>query len=251
MLANPYDAGRGRGVGVNKRLFSPGVVRPRRVRTVSSDAAGVQAYVTVRRAYDTVAEDYATLIPDTSPESALDLAMIDAFVAAVGADGRVLDAGCGAGRMARYLADRDVAVEGIDLSPGMVAMARRAHPDLAFAVGSIDDLPSRSDSFDGVMMWYSTIHTPPEGQPRLYREASRVLRPGGHLIVGFQAGTGIHDTSATYRRYGHDVDLVRYRFTVDRVAEWIAAVGLHETCRLVRRPQGAERDDQAVLIARA
>jgi cyclopropane fatty-acyl-phospholipid synthase-like methyltransferase len=62
----------------------------------------------VRHAYDTVAEDYATYLPDTRAEAFLDLAMIDAFAQAVtsGDDAHVLDGGCGAGRMSRYLAER-------------------------------------------------------------------------------------------------------------------------------------------------
>jgi len=73
----------------------------------------------VRRAYDTVAQDYAALLPDTRAESPLDLALVDAFAAAVtgSGTGRALDAGCGAGRMSRYLADRGVQVQGVDLSP--------------------------------------------------------------------------------------------------------------------------------------
>lgn len=209
-------------------------------------------YATVRAAYDTVAETYAEHIPDTRAEAPIDLAMVDAFIAATAAHAgaRVLDAGCGAGRMSRYLADRGVAVEGIDLSPGMVAMARRDHPDLSFSVASIADLPYPDGRFDGVLLWYSTIHTAPNGQPRLFAEAARILRPGGHLLVGFQSGRGVHDTAATYRRYGHDVTLVRHRFTADQVAGWLAAAGLQEVSRLVRRPAGREPDDQCVLMAR-
>ena len=59
----------------------------------------------VRHAYDEVAEDYATYLPDTRPEARLDLAMIDAFAEAgpSSKDAQILDAGCGAGRMSRYL----------------------------------------------------------------------------------------------------------------------------------------------------
>jgi SAM-dependent methyltransferase len=208
---------------------------------------------TVRDAYDTVAMDYAALLPDTRAEAPLDLAMIDAFAEVVtsGDDVRVLDAGCGAGRMSRYLAERGCLVEGVDLSPGMVAMARRDHPGLVFTVGSLTDLPYSDDRFAGVMLWYSIIHTPPTGLARIFAEASRVLRPGGHVLVGFQAGEGTRDVSAAYRRFGHEVQLERHLHTADQVAAQLEAAGLREVCRLVRRAQGGERDDQAVLLADA
>jgi ubiquinone/menaquinone biosynthesis C-methylase UbiE len=148
---------------------------------------------TVRDAYDTVAMDYATHLPDTRAEAALDLAMVDAFADVVtsGDYAGVLDAGCGAGRMSRYLAERGCLVQGVDLSPGMVAMARRDHHELVFTVGSLTDLPCSDDQFAGVMLWYSIIHTPPAGLARTFAEASRVLRPGGHVLVGSRPAKGL------------------------------------------------------------
>jgi SAM-dependent methyltransferase len=209
--------------------------------------------VGVRLAYDTVAETYVDVLPDTRAEAPLDLAMIDAFAEAVtvGDDPRVLDAGCGAGRMSRYLAERGCVVHGVDLSSGMVAIARRDHPNVKFTVGSLADLPYPDEQFAGVMLWYSTIHTPPAGQARLFAEAARVLRPAGYLLVGFQAGGGTRDVSAAYRQFGHEVRLERYLYTADQVASQVEAAGLREVCRLVRRAQGRERDDQAVLLAKA
>jgi SAM-dependent methyltransferase len=68
-----------------------------------------------RRFYDTVADSYAALLPDTSFESPLDLAVLAEFerrVAAGAASGtadaatpRVLDAGCGTGRVVSRLLD--------------------------------------------------------------------------------------------------------------------------------------------------
>jgi len=207
----------------------------------------------VRHAYDTVAEDYATYLPDTRAEAPLDLAMIDAFADAVtsGDDARVLDAGCGPGRMSLYLAERGCLVEGVDLSSNMVAMARRDHRDLAFTVGSLTDLPYPDNQFAGVMLWYSIIHTPPAGQARIFAEATRVLRPSGHLLVGFQSGDGTRDVSGAYRQLGHQIQLERHLYTADQVASQIEAAGLREVCRLVRRAQGKEKDDQAVLLAKA
>lgn len=107
------------------------------MRRVSSSPPDPFDFRSVRQAYDTVAEDYAAYLPDTRAESPLDLAMIDAFAQAVASDddARVLAAGCGAGRMSRYLAERGCFVEGVDLSSSMVAMARRDHHDLVFTVG--------------------------------------------------------------------------------------------------------------------
>ncbi|MGI5522384.1 class I SAM-dependent DNA methyltransferase [Micromonospora sp. CA-259024] len=223
------------------------------MRPVISSPSSPLDFRGVRRAYDTVAEDYATHLPDTRAEAPLDLAMIDTFAEAVTSDGHalVLDAGCGSGRMSRYLTERGCLVRGIDLSPGMVAMARRDHPDLVFTVGSLADLPYPDDRFAGVLLWYSTIHTPPAGQARVFAEAARVLRPSGHLLVGFQAGEGTRDVSGAYRRFGHEVHLERHLYTADQVAAEIEAAGLREECRLVRRARGRERDDQAFLLARA
>ena len=207
----------------------------------------------LRDAYDAVASDYAARLPDTRAEAAVDLAMVDAFAEAASSesDPLVLDAGCGTGRMSRYLADRSYQVTGIDLSPGMVAMARRDHPRLRFAVGSLAGLPYPDRRFAGVLLWYSIIHTPAEHQGRIFEEVARVLRPRGHVLVGFQSGEGVRDLSAAYRRFGHEVRLERHLYTPDQVAGQLQSVGLREVCRLVRRPQGSERDDQAMILARA
>jgi ubiquinone/menaquinone biosynthesis C-methylase UbiE len=223
------------------------------MRLVTSSPRDPLGIHSVRRAYDAVANDYATYLPDTRAEAPLDLAMIDAFIEAVGtsADVRVLDAGCGTGRMGRYVADRGCRVEGVDLSSNMVAMARRDQGDLVFTVGSLTDLPYPDDQFAGVMLWYSIIHTPPSGQQQIFDEVARVLRPGGHVLVGFQSGEGTRDLSQAYRQFGHELLLERHLYTADQVAATMLAAGLSEVCRLVRRAQGAERDDQAVLLAKA
>ncbi|WP_406829338.1 class I SAM-dependent methyltransferase [Pedococcus sp. KACC 23699] len=206
----------------------------------------------VRHAYDTVAGTYATHLPDTRAEAPIDLAMVDSFIEAVGTGdaAAVLDAGCGTGRMSRYLADRGCAVQGVDLSLGMVAEACRAHPDLPFAVAPLNDLPFEDDQFAGVLLWYSTIHTAPSGQAAIFAEVARVLRPGGHVLVGFQSGQGVREV-VSYRRFGHDVSLHRHLFTADEVASHLAAAGLTEVCRMQRAPVGREADGQAMVLARA
>ncbi|MDQ3577490.1 MAG: methyltransferase domain-containing protein [Actinomycetota bacterium] len=204
----------------------------------------------VRNAYDEGAEDLAARFRDVGVEAPLDLAMVDAFARAVlaGDDTRVLDAGCGGGRMSRYLVGQGCLVEGIDLSPEMISTARRDHPDLVFTVGSLSDLPYGDDEFAGVMLWYSIIHTPPAGLTRLFTEVTRVLRPAGYVLVGFQSGEGTRKVAWAYER---GIRLDRHLYTADHVASQLKAGGLTEVARLVRRARGDERDDQSFLLMQA
>jgi ubiquinone/menaquinone biosynthesis C-methylase UbiE len=205
----------------------------------------------VRSTYDTVAADYAARFRGTEPEQAVDLAMIDHFVSLLGADGNdVLDAGCGTGRMSRYLIDKGCRVRGVDLSPGMIAMAQRDHADIPTQVASITDLPFPDASFDAALYWYSIIHIADSDLAAVFREARRVLRPRGVVLVGFQAGEATHDIGASYRSLGYDVRLTRFDRTADQVAAVLQAAQFSEEARLVRRPV-TEKTDQAVLIARA
>lgn len=206
-----------------------------------------QSQESVRRSYDTVAADYARSMPDTSREHALDLAVLDAFIEMV--EGRlVLDAGCGAGRISRYLADRGVAVQGVDLSPRMIAQGRARHPDLDLSVASITELPHGDESFGGVVLWYSTIHLSDPELSQALEQTLRVLTPGGHLLIAFQSGVGTRRLFDGYP--GEDVTLVRYLRTTDEVAEQLTASGAAEVLRWERAGEGGDADDHTMLIHR-
>ena len=202
-----------------------------------------------RSTYDLVAGEYASRFPGTEPEQALDLAMIDHFVTQLPVSRDVLDAGCGTGRISRYLADRGCRVQGVDLSPGMIAMARRDHADIATRVASVTELPFPDARFDGILYWYSIIHVADRDLAAAFREARRVLRPGGVVLVAFQAGEGARDVAAGYRELGYDVTLTRFHRAAHQVSSSLGEAGFTEEARLVRRPL-AETDDQAFVFSR-
>ncbi|WP_431198133.1 class I SAM-dependent methyltransferase [Leifsonia xyli] len=143
-----------------------------------------------RTAYDIVAEDYAELLRDDLARSEYDRAMLGVFAERVAGSGGGLvgDLGCGPGRIAGYLARLGLDIVGIDLSPRMVEVARRDHPELRFEVGSMAALPFPDGALAGALAWYSIIHTPEERQDALFAEFARVTRPGGALLLAFQAG---------------------------------------------------------------
>jgi SAM-dependent methyltransferase len=201
----------------------------------------------VRATYDSVASSYADRIPGLSAESPLEIALIDRFAdAMVERAGRVLDAGCGPGRITDYLARRGVNVSGVDLSPGMVEVARAAYPALQFDVASIDALPCSDGELAGVLAWYSTIHTTVEHLPDIYREFARVLCSGGLLLLGFHAGIGAYRITHSY---GHDVDIDLQLFDADELEALLAEAGFTIEATLLRAPVGGEKRPQGFILA--
>lgn len=204
----------------------------------------------VRSAYDARADEYADAFRSTEPEQPVELAMVNHFAESLRGRRRVLDAGCGAGRFLPILADLGCEVEGLDLSPGLIRRARADHPSFATRVGTLTELPFESAEFDGYFSWYSTIHSADPDLERLLREAHRVLVPGGSILVAFQSGVGVQDLSESYRQRGHDLTLLRYLRSLERMAHELDSAGFTVTARLERAPVGDhETGNQAVLIA--
>jgi ubiquinone/menaquinone biosynthesis C-methylase UbiE len=93
---------------------------------------------------------------------------------------RVLDVGCGTGRLERALAGH-ARVWGVDASPGMLAQARKNAPRSAgFKLADAEKLPFKDSWFEGAVMWL-VVHL--VDRPRAFAEAHRVLEPAGRLAV--------------------------------------------------------------------
>jgi SAM-dependent methyltransferase len=87
---------------------------------------------------------------------------------------RVLDVGCGPGALAAAAAQRGARVTGVDLAEGMVAEARRRHPELEFVQADAERLPFADDTFDIAVGAFLVNHTP--DAEAAVRELRRVAR---------------------------------------------------------------------------
>jgi SAM-dependent methyltransferase len=95
---------------------------------------------------------------------------------------RVLDIGCGTGRLSAALAGQGIArVWGVDASAGMLAVAREKLPaGVGLKEGTAERLPFRDGWFDRAVMWL-VCHL--VDRPAAFREAARVLVPDGRFAV--------------------------------------------------------------------
>ena len=100
-------------------------------------------------------------------------------------EGRILDYGCGYGRlMAQLHAEGFQNLVGVDASEGMLAKARSLHPHLSFQRVDPPTLPFASDSFDAVLLFAVLTCIPgDDDQQALVDELCRVVRSGGFLYI--------------------------------------------------------------------
>lgn len=107
-----------------------------------------------------------------------------AALAAIAPHERVLDLACGSGLFAAHTLDRHPQQQlllGVDLSPAMLALATERCPHAAFVAADATQIPCADASFD-VVVCASALHYVDDATG-LLRQARRVLRPGGRLVL--------------------------------------------------------------------
>jgi demethylmenaquinone methyltransferase / 2-methoxy-6-polyprenyl-1,4-benzoquinol methylase len=173
-----------------------------------------------------------------------------ARVAIAGRNGvRVLDCACGTGSLTAALVRAGaLRVVGVDFSERMLEVARRRHPALEFLAADVLHLPFGDETFDAVTIGFGlrNLADPVAG----LREMTRVLRPGGRLVVleavpaegplrpvlGIAARLGPALVGRALGRapaYHYLSETVRSYATAAGVAGWLAEVG--------QAPVGVER----------
>ena len=128
------------------------------------------------------------------------------------AGARVLDAPCGAGRIAVRLAERGLEVTGIDISAPEIAEARRVAAergvDVRYEVADVREAPARQ--YDALVCWGNSFgYLPHEGTVEQLNASRRALRTGGRLVL--ETATVAESAFPLNESLDHDVDGVRMR----------------------------------------
>ena len=156
------------------------------------------------RTYDRIASTFAARHFDADLDAAR-LAFVRAIAEQAGDAGapgsrvrfRLLDAGCGPGRDARWFHGRRFEVIGVDRSAGMLAEARRRAPGVEFRQADLRHLEFPPASFDGIWCCAALLHLPRVDVPGVLESFNRLL-DHGYLWVSVKAGEGEEITTRGY-----------------------------------------------------
>lgn len=96
---------------------------------------------------------------------------------------RILEIGAGTGRYSREWANHAAQVVALEPNPKLLAVGRKARPELSWVVGQGERLPFRDYSLDGVLATWVLAYLRPEACGRVLQEARRVLRGGAIWLV--------------------------------------------------------------------
>jgi SAM-dependent methyltransferase len=156
-------------------------------------------------------------------------AVLDA--AQVGQGTRLLDVGCGSGLTLQLAHERGAIPAGLDISPGLLGVARERLPDADLREGDMEFLPFADAAFDAVTGVNAFQFA---GDPKkALREAARVTRPGGRVVASLFAapersqGTIAHEAMSALIPPEHAADHAPYALSAPgHLEEALAEAGL-------------------------
>lgn len=127
--------------------------------------------------------------------------LIDALA---GRGSRILDAGCGPGRVGAALHARGHTVVGVDVDPELIAAAEHEHPGVDWRVADLSELDLDVVPFDLVVTAGNVmLFLAPDSERRVLRRLAAHVVPGGRIVVGFR-----RQSSYPYERFDEDIQAV-------------------------------------------
>lgn len=129
-------------------------------------------------------EDYNLISDDFSRTREKNWEELSFLAQNVAPNKRVLDLGCGNGRLYELFKDKIVGYCGIDISEKLIEIAKNRYPGVRFKVGDALNLPFSDNLFDNVFGVAVFHHIPSKAfRLRFLNEAKRVLKPQGKLFL--------------------------------------------------------------------
>lgn len=167
-----------------------------------------------------------------------DFDQIEEFASLLPKVAKILDAGCAAGRDSNLLQQKGFKVTGVDISTGLLEIAKQKFPHITFLEGNFLSLPFKDGEFDGVWAHQSLLHLETTADvDKALAEFHRVLKPGGVLLVLVKAQTGKDKTAIVTDDFSNHDRFFQY-FTHDEIKQRLERAGF----KLARIEQYKETD---------
>jgi 2-polyprenyl-3-methyl-5-hydroxy-6-metoxy-1,4-benzoquinol methylase len=147
---------------------------------------------------------------------------------------RVLDAGCGTGRLSGALQARGHEVVGVDIDPALIEAAEADHPGPHYVVADLSELALDQDPFDAALLAGNVlVFVAPGSEQTVLRRVADQVRPDGVVVTGFA-------TDREYQLDAFDRDCVDAGLVLEhRFATWDLRPWRHDApwaVTVLRRP---------------
>jgi SAM-dependent methyltransferase len=204
----------------------------------------------IRRSFDAIADSYAAEFADELDRKPFDRELLVRFASNLSPGAAALDIGTGAGgHIGRFLADRGLAVTGMDLSSGAIEVARRLNPRMNFVVGDFRSMPLDDASFDTVVGFYCFIYRTDGDIVRGLSEVLRVLRPGGRLLAAVHGALDDRPGEAVFTDFlGAPVNITMRHTTPAKFAHLAERAGLRINELHAREPYEFEHKSRRIYL---
>jgi ubiquinone/menaquinone biosynthesis C-methylase UbiE len=200
----------------------------------------------IERMYDTVSKEYSETFSGEYEKKPKDQEILHRFSQEIGNRRPVWDFGCGPGQTTKYLKNLGIEISGLDLSEKILEQARTIHPEIYFRKGNILELEFDDDSIAGVVAFYTIVHFTKEQVEIAFREAFRVLQPGGLFLFTYHIGEG---TIHLDEFLGKKVDIDFMFFATDFIFSCLKDSGFEKIEIIEREPySGVEYESRRAYV---
>lgn len=167
------------------------------------------------KTYNATAESYAATRIDELAKKHFDQMILKEFARLNKNLGTCVDFGCGPGQTTKFLFDAGVKdIVGVDISPGMVNVARRIFPYIKFEEGDLLALPYDANHFASGVAFYAIVHFDYHQIAKAFKEVNRVLKNRAHFLFSFHVGEeSVHFDNAN----GIDIDIDLHFLQTERI----------------------------------
>lgn len=196
--------------------------------------------------YDKIAGNYAAHYMNELEHKPLDRLLLRDFASENKDKGTILDIGCGPGQTTKFLSDEGCTnIIGTDISPVMIAEAKRINPQLNFEVADALSLNYNTDTFAAAVAFYAIVNLDYPVIKTAFTEINRVLKPGAPFLFSFHTGDDIVHLDELLNE---NVNIDFYFLDVDSIISLLKETCFSVTDALVRYPYPQEYPSQRAYI---